>query len=126
VEDDHPFVLVLAVVDGTVEPSTQDLVDDDTREVGQADDLFPAGRCRGRRGQPTEDVGHPPTLVPSRQPLTWSGVGCLVAVFLVVALIFAGFGFVVHVLWIVAAVFFVFWLAGFAFGRGQRRARRGR
>ena len=53
-----------------------------------------------------------------------SAVGCLFAVFLVLALIFAGVGFVIHVLWIVAAVFFVFWLAGFAFGKGRRRAGR--
>ena len=51
-------------------------------------------------------------------------MGCLVAIFLVLALIFAGFGFVVHALWIIAVVFFLFWLAGFAFGRGQHRARR--
>lgn len=53
-------------------------------------------------------------------------MGCLVALFLLVALIFVGFGFVVHLLWIVAAIFFVFWLAGFAFGRGQSRSRRRR
>jgi hypothetical protein len=47
-------------------------------------------------------------------------MGCLVAVFLLLALIFVGFGFAVHLLWIIAAVFFVFWLAGFAFGRGHR------
>lgn len=39
---------------------------------------------------------------------------------------FAGFGFAVHVLWIVAVVFFIFWLAGFAFARGRRRGDRGR
>jgi hypothetical protein len=53
-------------------------------------------------------------------------VGCLVAVFLLLALLFAGFGFAVHLLWIIAAIFFVCWLAGFAFGRGQRRGGRGR
>ncbi|HXQ61518.1 MAG TPA: hypothetical protein VN796_04240 [Acidimicrobiales bacterium] len=53
-------------------------------------------------------------------------MGCLVAVFLLLALVFAGVGFAVHLLWIIAAVFFVFWLAGFAFGRGQRRAGRRR
>ena len=44
-------------------------------------------------------------------------MGCLILVFLVMALVFAGVGFVVHFLWILAAVFFVFWLAGFAFAR---------
>jgi hypothetical protein len=53
-------------------------------------------------------------------------VGCLVALFLLLALVFAGVGFVVHLLWIAAAVFFVLWLAGFAFGRGLRRGRRAR
>ncbi len=53
-------------------------------------------------------------------------MGCLVALFLLLALVFAGVGFVAHLLWIVAIVFFVFWLAGFAFGRGQRRAGRRR
>jgi hypothetical protein len=33
---------------------------------------------------------------------------------------------VVHLLWIIAAVFFVFWLAGFAFGRGHHRGARRR
>ena len=53
-------------------------------------------------------------------------MGCLVVVFLVLAVVFAGVGFVVHLLWIVAAVFFVFWLAGFAFSRGMRRGGRRR
>jgi uncharacterized membrane protein len=51
-------------------------------------------------------------------------MGCLIALFLLLALLFAGFGFVAHLLWIVALLFFVFWLAGFAFGRGHRRGRR--
>jgi hypothetical protein len=53
-------------------------------------------------------------------------MGCLVVVFLLLAVAFAGVGFAVHLLWIVAGVFFVFWLAGFAFSRGQRRGRRRR
>ena len=48
-------------------------------------------------------------------------MGCLIFVFLLLALAFAGVGFVVHFLWIFAVVFFVFWLAGFAFARGGRR-----
>ena len=51
-------------------------------------------------------------------------MGCLLAVILVGALAFAGAGFAVHLLWIVAAVFFVCWVAGYAFGRGHRRADR--
>jgi hypothetical protein len=51
-------------------------------------------------------------------------VGCLIVLFLFLALIFAGFGFVAHLLWIAAVVFFVLWFAGFAFARGQRRGGR--
>ncbi len=53
-------------------------------------------------------------------------VGCLLIAFLLVALVFVGFGFLVHLLWILAAVFFLCWLAGFAFARGQRRGTRRR
>jgi hypothetical protein len=53
-------------------------------------------------------------------------MGCLVAVFLVLALVFVGVGFAAHLLWIAAVVFFVFWMAGFAFARGQHRGRRRR
>lgn len=42
-------------------------------------------------------------------------------VLLVAAAVFAGAGFAVHLLWLVAAVFLLFWLAGFAFARGRRR-----
>jgi hypothetical protein len=53
-------------------------------------------------------------------------MGCLVFLFLLIALVFVGTGFVVHFLWILAVVFFVFWLAGFAFARGGRRGSGGR
>jgi ABC-type transport system involved in cytochrome bd biosynthesis fused ATPase/permease subunit len=53
-------------------------------------------------------------------------VGCLVFLLLVLAVAFAGIGFAVHLLWILAAVFFVFWAAGYGFARGQRRAWRRR
>jgi hypothetical protein len=48
-------------------------------------------------------------------------MGCLIFVFLLAALVFLGTGFVFHYLWILAGVFFVFWLAGYAFSRGRRR-----
>jgi hypothetical protein len=51
-------------------------------------------------------------------------VGCLIAVFLLLAVVFAGVGVAFHLLWILSLVFFVCWLAGFAFSRGQRRGRR--
>jgi hypothetical protein len=53
-------------------------------------------------------------------------MGCLIFVFLLLAVAFAGTGFVVHFLWILAVIFFVFWLAGFAFARGGRRGSRRR
>jgi len=39
---------------------------------------------------------------------------------LLLVLIFFGLGFALHALWIIAAVFFVLWLVGFAVGRGER------
>jgi hypothetical protein len=51
-------------------------------------------------------------------------VGCLLALVLVGALALAGAGFAVHLLWIFAVVFFFCWVAGYAFGRGQRRGGR--
>jgi hypothetical protein len=38
---------------------------------------------------------------------------------LLLVLIFAGAGFALHVLWIVAVVFFLVWLIGVALGRGE-------
>jgi hypothetical protein len=38
-------------------------------------------------------------------------------------LLFAGLGFALHFLWIVAVVFFVLWLLGFALGRGESAGR---
>jgi hypothetical protein len=38
---------------------------------------------------------------------------------LLIVLLFAGLGFALHVLWILAAVLLVLWLVGFAVGRGE-------
>ena len=43
---------------------------------------------------------------------------------LLVVVIFAGLGFAVHVLWLVAVVLFVLWLVGFALGRGENAGSR--
>jgi hypothetical protein len=51
-------------------------------------------------------------------------MGCLLALIFVSALVLVGAGFAVHLLWVFAAVFFLFWVAGYAFGRGHRRADR--
>jgi hypothetical protein len=46
----------------------------------------------------------------------------LLVAFLVV-LLFAGLGFAVHFLWILAAVLLVLWLIGFVVGRGEGAGR---
>jgi hypothetical protein len=43
----------------------------------------------------------------------------LIVLALLLVLLFAGVGFAVHLLWIIAAFFFVLWLVGFAIGRGE-------
>ncbi len=40
---------------------------------------------------------------------------------LLLVFLFFGLGFALHVLWIVAAIFFLAWIAGFAFSRGSSR-----
>jgi len=45
---------------------------------------------------------------------------------LVLALVFGGLGFALHVLWLVAVVLLALWLVGFAVGRGARTGWRGR
>jgi hypothetical protein len=42
---------------------------------------------------------------------------------LLVVLLFAGLGFALHVLWIVAVVLLVVWLVGVALGRGEAAGR---
>jgi type IV secretory pathway TrbD component len=41
-----------------------------------------------------------------------------------VVLLFAGLGFALHFLWIVAAVLLILWLVGFAMGRGESAGNR--
>jgi hypothetical protein len=43
----------------------------------------------------------------------------LVVLVLLLALLFGGLGFAVHALWILAIVFAVLWVAGFAFRSGE-------
>jgi hypothetical protein len=38
---------------------------------------------------------------------------------LLLVLLFFGLGFALHLLWIVAVVLLVFWIVGFAIGRGE-------
>jgi hypothetical protein len=44
----------------------------------------------------------------------------LILVLLVIALILAGVGFAIHVLWIIAVIFFIAWLVGLVFGIGKK------
>jgi hypothetical protein len=48
----------------------------------------------------------------------------IVLAFLIV-LLFAGLGFALHFLWVVAAILLVVWLVGFALGRGEGAGRHG-
>lgn len=43
----------------------------------------------------------------------------LILLVLLLALLFFGLGFAAHLLWIVAVIFFIAWIAGFAFRRGE-------
>jgi hypothetical protein len=43
----------------------------------------------------------------------------VILLLLLLVLILAGAGFAVHLLWIAAVIFAVFWLAGVALGRGE-------
>ena len=47
-----------------------------------------------------------------------SGMGLILLV-LLLALLFFGLGFAAHLLWIAAVIFFIAWIAGFAFRRGE-------
>jgi hypothetical protein len=42
---------------------------------------------------------------------------------LLLVLILFGLGFAIHLLWIVAVIFFLVWLVGFALGRGASAGR---
>jgi hypothetical protein len=44
----------------------------------------------------------------------------LILVLLIIAVILAGVGFAIHILWIIAAVFFIAWLVGLVLGAGRK------
>jgi hypothetical protein len=44
----------------------------------------------------------------------------IILVLLLIALILAGVGFAIHILWIVAVIFFVAWLVGLVLGAGRK------
>jgi hypothetical protein len=45
----------------------------------------------------------------------------LILIVLLLALVFAGLGFAIHALWIIAVILFVCWIVGFARSRGHAR-----
>jgi hypothetical protein len=47
----------------------------------------------------------------------------IILLVLLLVLLFAGMGFALHFLWIIAAVFFVLWFVGFGLGRGENSGR---
>jgi hypothetical protein len=61
------------------------------------------------------------TNAPRRVAMLESGYKgiMLILLLLLLVLIFAGVGIAVHFLWILAMIFFVFWIAGVALGRGE-------
>jgi hypothetical protein len=46
----------------------------------------------------------------------------LILIVLLLALVFAGLGFAIHALWIIAVILFVCWIVGFALSKGRRSA----
>jgi hypothetical protein len=52
-----------------------------------------------------------------------NNVGMILLLVLLIVLIFAGAGFALHVLWIAAVIFALFWLVGAAIGRGESSGR---
>jgi hypothetical protein len=51
------------------------------------------------------------------------GGNVLILLALLLVLLFFGLGFALHVLWVVAVIFFVVWLIGLALGRGESAGR---
>ena len=49
--------------------------------------------------------------------------GMVLLLLLLIVLIFAGAGFALHILWIAAVIFALFWLVGAAIGRGETSGR---
>lgn len=48
----------------------------------------------------------------------------IILLVLLLALLFAGLGFAVHLLWVIAVIVFFVWLIGWAFGAGTRSGSR--
>ena len=57
------------------------------------------------------------------EPIPSQRIPMILLLALLLVLLFAGFGFAVHVLWVLAVVFFLLWIIGFALGRGESAGR---
>jgi hypothetical protein len=64
VENDNPLVFVLEIVDRSVRPATQDLIDHDMVQADQSAVVFPGDRRGVGSGQAAANDGHRPTLPP--------------------------------------------------------------
>lgn len=78
------------------------------------------GRENETRGEPVREDDDRLRFGGTANGYMWS-MG-LILILLLVALIFAGVGFAVHLFWIVAIVFFIAWLVGLLVGSGRRSA----
>jgi hypothetical protein len=71
--------------------------------------------------------GSPPARTPQGLSFEASAVGnnedMVLLLVLLIVLIFAGAGFALHILWIAAVIFALFWLIGAALGRGESSGR---
>jgi hypothetical protein len=62
-------------------------------------------------------------LSAAKTPTARKGTQMVLILALLLVLLFFGIGFTAHLLWIVAAVLLVLWLAGMAIGRGESAGR---
>lgn len=51
------------------------------------------------------------------------GLEVLLLIAFLLVLLFFGVGFAIHFLWIVAVIFLVLWIVGYAIGRGENAGR---
>src|SRR5579875_1814978 len=66
---------------------------------------------------------HEPPLPARRPEGAREGTRVLLLLAFLIVLLFFGLGFALHFLWIVAVIFFVLWLVGYAIGRGESAGR---
>jgi uncharacterized membrane protein len=74
----------------------------------------------GRAGAPHSAYAWPFSF---ECPISGNNAYVILLLVLLIVLIFAGAGFALHVLWIAAVIFALFWLIGAAIGRGETSGR---